>query len=385
MTRVLLIAGTRPEAIKLAPVYLELRRSAGITASVCSAGQHREMLAPVWTFFGIVPEFTLDVMTPGQSLLDLAARLLLRLDLVYRDARPDVVAVQGDTTTTMTAALAACYRQIPVAHIEAGLRSFDRHAPYPEEINRTVTTRCADYHFVPTEGARRNLSAEGVPRECTWVVGNTVIDALLHARDRVREVVPADADPQLGRIDFSRPIVLVTGHRRESFGAPLARVCEALRQLAGMHDAEIVYPVHLNPRVRQAVSAALGSCPNIHLLSPLSYPAMVVLMDRARIILTDSGGIQEEAPTLGKPVLVLRDVTERPEGLASGAARLVGTSTSRIVSEASALLSDARAYQRMVSATNPYGDGQASVRIRHVLERLDRKASEPVNSGDSPR
>jgi UDP-N-acetylglucosamine 2-epimerase len=401
MTRILLVVGTRPEAIKLAPLYLELRRSATISAAVCSAGQHREMLTPVWEFFGIVPEFTLDVMTPGQSLPELTARLLLRLDFVYRDARPDVVAVQGDTTTTMTAALAACYRQIRVAHVEAGLRSFDRRAPYPEEINRTVTTRCADYHFVPTERARRNLAREGVSREHTWVVGNTVIDALLYARHATRGVEPADADPQLASVDFTRPVVLVTGHRRENFGAPLARVCEALRQLAAMHDVEIVYPVHLNPRVGQAVSAALGSCPNIHLLSPLSYPAMVVLMDRARIILTDSGGIQEEAPSLGKPVLVLRDVTERPEGVACGAARLVGTSTSRIVSEAAALLGDPLAYQRMASAANPYGDGQASARIRQVLERLnlagtslpaaarrgalDREASEQVNSSGSPR
>ena len=290
MTRILLVVGTRPEAIKMAPLYLELRRSPSFEVSLCATGQHREMLAPVFEFFGIQPEFSLDVMSADQSLPELTARLLPRLDTIYCEAQPDVVVVQGDTTTTMTAALAACYRQISVAHVEAGLRTFDRHAPYPEEINRTITTRCTDYHFVPTEGARENLVSEGISMARTWLVGNTVIDALLHTQDLVRHVEPADADPHLAAIDFSKTIVLVTGHRRENFGAPFGRVCRALRQLADTHAIEIVYPVHLNPRVHDAVSEALGSCPNIHLLPPLPYPAMVLLMTRARIILTDSGG-----------------------------------------------------------------------------------------------
>src|SRR5215471_3827434 len=308
MTRVLLVVGTRPEAIKLAPLYLELRRSTTVHVMLCAAGQHREMLAAVLDFFGIVPETSIDVMTAAQTLPGLTARLLRKLDVVYRRARPDLVVVQGDTTTTMTAALAACYRRILVAHVEAGLRSFDRRAPFPEETNRTMATHCADYHFAPTERARANLVREGIAPERMWVVGNTVVDALLHARSLVEHVEPADADSRLAAVDFGKSVILVTGHRRENFGAPLRNICQALRQLAAIHDVEIVYPVHLNPRVGSVVSGALGSCRNVHLLPPLEYPAMIALMNRARLILTDSGGIQEEAPALNKPVLVLRDV-----------------------------------------------------------------------------
>jgi UDP-N-acetylglucosamine 2-epimerase (non-hydrolysing) len=369
MTSVLLVAGTRPEAIKLAPLYRELRRARHTTVSFCSAGQHREMLASVLDFFGIRPDVTIDAMRPGQSLAALGARLLRQLDQVYADLRPGVVVVQGDTTTTMTAALAACYREIPVAHVEAGLRSFDR-APFPEEVNRRVTTRCCDYHFAPTETARRHLMDEGIGAERIWVVGNTVVDALVHARAIVHGVDPAAVDARLAAIDFRKPIVLVTAHRRENLGSALERICAALRQIARLHDVEIVYPVHPNPRIGDAVSAALGSCANVHLLPPLPYPAMVLLMERARVILTDSGGMQEEAPALGTPVLVLREVTERLESVACGAARLVGTCTSRIVSEASRLLSDAAAHQAMASAGNPYGAGDAAGRISQVLERL---------------
>jgi len=388
MTRVLLVVGTRPEAIKLAPLYLELRRSTTVHVMLCAAGQHREMLAAVLDFFGIVPETSIDVMTAAQTLPGLTARLLRKLDVVYRRARPDLVVVQGDTTTTMTAALAACYRRILVAHVEAGLRSFDRRAPFPEETNRTMATHCADYHFAPTERARANLVREGIAPERMWVVGNTVVDALLHARSLVEHVEPADADSRLAAVDFGKSVILVTGHRRENFGAPLRNICQALRQLAAIHDVEIVYPVHLNPRVGSVVSGALGSSRNVHLLPPLEYPAMIALMNRARLILTDSGGIQEEAPALNKPVLVLRDVTERPEGVACGAARLVGTRPSRIVNEVSRLLRDPEAYARMAAAPNPYGDGQTSARIRAVLERLavdgpHRPRTDSMNSARS--
>jgi UDP-N-acetylglucosamine 2-epimerase (non-hydrolysing) len=374
MTRVLLVAGTRPEAIKLAPLYLELRRSTVVDVALCVTGQHREMLASALEFFDIEPEYALDVMTPDQGLLQLTSRLLPGLDDIYADARPDLVIVQGDTTTTMSASLAACYRRLAVAHVEAGLRSFDRGAPHPEEINRTITTRCADYHFAPTDRARRNLAREGIPARRTWMVGNTVIDALRLARDRVCGRAPADVDRCLAPVNFGKPVLLVTCHRRETFGAPLRGICAAVMQIAANHDVEIVYPVHLNPGVREAVNLALGSRPNIHLVPPLPYPAMVCLMDRARFILTDSGGIQEEAPALGKPVLVLRDVTERPEGIECGVARLVGTAEARIVAEASRLLSDPDAYARMASGRSPYGDGHASSRIRCVLEALAARA-----------
>jgi UDP-N-acetylglucosamine 2-epimerase (non-hydrolysing) len=370
MKTILIVGGTRPEAIKLAPLYLELRRSERYHALFCSTGQHREMLKSVFQVFDFAPDFELDVMTPNQALHELTARLVLALDEVYRSARPDLVIVQGDTTTTLAGSLCAYYRKIPVAHVEAGLRSFDKLSPFPEEINRTLTTHLADYHFVPTEQARRNLLRESVAEDRVFLVGNTVIDALLHAGRATEGRDPASLDPQLAGLDWSKRIVLVTGHRRESFGEPLARTCRALRRISQEPDVQVIYPVHLNPNVRDSVFAILGDAPDVHLLQPLSYPGMVFLMNRACVVVTDSGGIQEEAPSLRKPVLVTRDVTERPEGIDAGVARLVGTSEERIVAETLRLLRDPAEYDRMASGRNPYGDGTASAQMREILDRL---------------
>jgi UDP-N-acetylglucosamine 2-epimerase (non-hydrolysing) len=367
--KILLVGGTRPEAIKLAPLYRELKRSARLDVSFCSTGQHREMLQSVLDVFELKPDVELDVMTANQSLHELTSRLLLALHRVYEDVSPDLVIVQGDTTTTMAGALAAYYLKIPVGHLEAGLRSFDRLSPFPEEVNRTVTTHLSQYHFVPTARAQQNLLREGVDDACVFMVGNTVIDALLFATEATKNRQPSELDPQLDGVDWSTPIVLVTGHRRESFGEPLARICRALRRIASENDVQVIYPVHLNPNVRDAVFAILGEAPRVHLLEPISYAGMVYLMNRARLILTDSGGIQEEGPSLCKPVLVMREVTERPEGIEAGVARLVGTSEERIVAEVSELLRDPAHYRRMASGVNPYGDGRTSIRIREILEQ----------------
>jgi UDP-N-acetylglucosamine 2-epimerase (non-hydrolysing) len=370
----------------MAPVYLELRKSRHLEALFCSTGQHNQMLKSVLQVFDIVPQFDLEVMTPDQSLHELTCRLLLALHKVYSDANPDIVMVQGDTTTTMVGALCAHYRKVKVAHLEAGLRSFDKLAPFPEEVNRTLTTHIADYHFAPTRQALLNLRREGVKDDHVFLVGNTVIDALLHVAEMVKTAVPSDLDPQLQSINWSKNIILVTGHRRESFGEPLARICRALRRVAEEDDVQVVYPVHLNPNVRAAVFSVLGDSKNVQLLEPLPYPAMVFLMGRARIILTDSGGIQEEAPALRKPVLVMREITERPEGVEAGVALIVGTSEERIVVETLRLLRDPDAYAAMASGNNPYGDGRSSERIRDIFEQLakpasDRDASTSVGRG----
>jgi UDP-N-acetylglucosamine 2-epimerase (non-hydrolysing) len=370
MKTVLIVAGTRPEAIKLAPLYLELRRSDFYKVLFCSTGQHREMLTPIFEVFGFTPDFELDVMTPNQALHELTSRLLLELHKIYLEVAPDLVVVQGDTTTTFAGALCAYYLKIPVGHLEAGLRSFDKRSPYPEEMNRILATHLSHYHFVPTERARQNLLREAVEPDRVFLVGNTVIDALLHARREIEGREPSSLDPQLGAIDWSKRIVLVTGHRRESFGEPLARICRALRRIADEKDVQVIYPVHLNPNVRTAVFAILGDAPDVHLLEPVSYPGMVYLMDRAYIVVTDSGGIQEEAPSLCRPVLVTREVTERPEGVEAGVARLVGTSEDRIVSEALRLLHVREEYDRMATGRNPYGDGTTSRQIREILDRL---------------
>jgi UDP-N-acetylglucosamine 2-epimerase len=374
MTRrltVLTIFGTRPEAIKLAPVIRELDRHPGrVRSVVCVTAQHRQMLDQALELFAIRPEHDLNLMRDRQDLTMLTAQVLTAVAPVLAEVRPDWVLVQGDTTTTLAASLAAFYAQAPVAHVEAGLRTHDRRAPFPEEINRRCTACLASLHFAPTETARQALLAEGVPPEAIEVTGNTVIDALAWARERVRDCPPA-LPPGLAQATAGKRIVLVTGHRRESFGEGFEQICLALRDLAERHpDVCVVYPVHLNPRVQDSVYPILRGVEGIVLLDPLPYSAFVWLMDRCHLILTDSGGIQEEAPALRKPVLVMRAATDRPESIAAGNARLVGVSRAAISGAAEQLLADDDAYRRMASAPNPYGDGQAAQRIvAALLER----------------
>ncbi len=375
--KVLSIFGTRPEAIKLAPVIKALRaRPDDFASRVCVTGQHRELLDQVLRLFDIHPDHDLAVMQPDQSLFYSTARILTELEPVLAQEKPDWVLVQGDTTTSFVASLAAFYLRIPVAHVEAGLRSRDLAQPFPEEANRRLADTLATLHFAPTEGARLNLLAEGVPDSRIRVTGNTVIDALLDVAARPYDFSrgPLAALP----VD-SRRVILVTAHRRESFGEPLRALCQAIRALAERYsDAHIVYPVHLNPNVQQPVRELLGGFGNISLLEPLDYEPFVHLMKRSTLILTDSGGLQEEAPSLGVPVLVMREVTERPEGVAAGAARLVGTRTETIVAAASELLDSPALRTRMSRVQNPYGDGKASERILATLLEFTSASSAPL-------
>lgn len=360
------VFGTRPEAIKLAPVIRALRRHPDqVECKVCVTAQHRHMLDQVLELFAIRPDHDLDIMRENQSLSQVTAAVFDRLDPVLAAERPDWVLVQGDTTTVMAASLVAFYHHIRVGHVEAGLRTGDRRQPFPEEINRRVTSVVADLHFAPTAWARDNLLREGIAADCIHVTGNPVIDALLAVAD-----MPYDATQgPLAGLPWQRRILLVTAHRREHFGRPLEEICQALLELARCYrdDVQVVYPVHLNPNVQEPVYRLLDGQPNITLLPPLDYQPLVYLMKRCYLVLTDSGGIQEEAPSLGKPVLVLRDTTERPEGVQAGTVRLVGPHHQAIVAEASRLLEDSAAYQAMAHAVNPYGDGHAAARIVDVL------------------
>lgn len=363
---VLVVFGTRPEAIKMAPIVRALRDSRALRPVVCVTEQHREMLEQVLGFFGLEPEIRLGVMAPGQSPSQVAARILDRLPEVLRAVAPVAVLVQGDTTTTLAAAIAAFHERIPVGHVEAGLRTYRLDAPFPEEMNRQLVTRIARWHFAPTAWSAGNLLREGVAADAVHVVGNPVIDALEwavgHLGAHRNAVLP-------GVEGGGRKLVLVTAHRRESFGAPFRALCAGLRAVAeGNPDVELVYPVHLNPAVQEPVQAALGGLPRVHLIAPLAYWELVDLLRRSYLVVTDSGGIQEEAPTLGKPVLVLRETTERPEGVEAGTALLVGTSTDGIVAAVERLLGDPETYRRMATAHNPYGDGHAAQRIVEVLE-----------------
>ncbi len=367
--RVLSIFGTRPEAVKMAPVVKALAAAAEVEARLCVTAQHREMLDQVLQIFNIHPDVDLNLMQPNQTLSGLTADILKAIDPVLESEKPDWVLVQGDTTTVMTAALAAFYRGIKVGHVEAGLRTGDKRQPFPEEINRRIAGVLADLHFAPTQLSRQNLLREGVSDERIVVTGNTAIDALHEISKRS---APAEVKKQMnafGLGDGHRRLVLVTAHRRENFGAPIENVCTALKQLsAHYHGAvQIVYPVHLNPNIQEPVHRLLDGDPNIHLLNPLDYLPMVHWMKAAVIVLTDSGGIQEEATGLGKPTLVLREKTERPEGVQAGVLKLVGTDVNRIVSEATNLLDDDKAYAAMAHASNPFGDGQAAARIVQAL------------------
>ena len=368
--KVLVVFGTRPEAIKMAPVVHELKKT--VDVCLCVTAQHREMLDQVLELFEIVPDHDLNIMKSRQDLFDITSNVLLGMRQVLTDEKPDVVLVHGDTTTTMATSLAAFYQQIPVGHVEAGLRTYNTFSPFPEEINRQVTGRLATYHFAPTEQARTNLRNELVKDEQIIVTGNTVIDALLSVVEKAR--VTPFADELVAALPFlvsdaTPAIVLVTGHRRESFGQGFEEICQALHDVACDHpDVQIVYPMHLNPNVREPVHRILAGVENVHLIEPLDYLPFVKLMDRSYLIVTDSGGIQEEAPSLGKPVLVMRDTTERPEAVEAGTVKLVGSNREKIVKELGRLLSDKGAYQQMSRAHNPYGDGHASERIRKFLE-----------------
>ena len=369
--KVLSVFGTRPEAIKMAPVVKALSAADDMESVVCVTAQHRDMLDQVLGIFNIVPDEDLDLMTPGQSLHALTARVLVGMQTVLERHQPDVVLVHGDTTTTLATALAAFYAQIPVGHVEAGLRTGNMSAPFPEEANRVLADRICHFYFPPTQRSADNLLAEGFPADRIWITGNTVIDALFWVRDAMKDTtfspeIYGSASPFIQ--EKNTQILLVTGHRRESFGGGFERICQALSNLAQRYPSlQIVYPVHLNPKVQEPVHRHLSHFDNIHLIRPLEYPDFVRLMDRAHIILTDSGGIQEEAPALDKPTLVMRDVTERPEGIAAGVVKLVGTQSSTITEAVSNLLDHPNAYAQMQQAVNPYGDGQASIRIVEAL------------------
>jgi UDP-N-acetylglucosamine 2-epimerase (non-hydrolysing) len=363
-TRALFVFGTRPEAIKLAPVIQELRRrSESFSARICVTAQHRDMLDQVLSVFRLRPHYDLDIMRERQSLFAVTARTLRGLEPILAREQPDVLFVQGDTTTAFAAALAAFYRRVPVAHVEAGLRTYDLEQPYPEELNRRIISPIARFNFAPTLSAARNLRSERIPKESIFITGNTVIDALLHI---ARQPPP--------RFDFQLPtrnpkLILVTAHRRESFGAPLENICRALREIVRLcPDVAVVYPVHPNPSVREPVYRLLKSVDRIQLLPPIGYLPFVHLMKRSYLILSDSGGIQEEAPALGKPVLVLRDKTERPEAVRAGTARLVGTDPDQIVRVSLRLLRSRSEYVKMARAGNPFGDGRAAARIADFLE-----------------
>ena len=365
--KVLTVFGTRPEAIKMAPVVRQLEDDADIESAVCITAQHREMLDQVLDNFSITPDYDLDVMTPNQKLSALASTMLSKLDAVISEFEPDVLLVHGDTTTTLAGTIAAFHRKVDVGHVEAGLRTGDLHAPWPEEGNRKVAGALARLHFAPTPTARDNLLSENVPSNQIWVTGNTVVDALHLALAQVGD--GGSSVTSIAPVPDDARMVLVTGHRRENFGGGFDRICEAIHQLAAQRpELHFVYPVHLNPAVQEPVNRLLGSSPNVHLIEPVGYLPFVSLMSRADVILTDSGGVQEEAPSLGKPVLVMRDKTERPEGVAAGTVRLVGTDTERIVEQVTRLLSDDADYQRMSEAQNPYGDGKASARIVQTLK-----------------
>ena len=374
MKKILLVFGTRPEAIKMAPLVKALQKDTEyFETRVCVTAQHRQMLDQVLEVFGITPEYDLNIMAPNQDLYDITAKVLLGLREVLKDFRPDTVLVHGDTTTSMAASLAAFYMQIPVGHVEAGLRTYNMLSPWPEEMNRQVTDRICTYYFAPTEQSRANLLQENIDAKKIFITGNTVIDALLMAVDiisttaGVKEKMAKELQEK-GYTVGDREYILVTGHRRENFGDGFLHICKAIKELAALHpEMDIVYPVHLNPNVQKPVYELLSGLSNVYLISPLDYLPFIYAMQHSTLLLTDSGGVQEEAPSLGKPVLVMRDTTERPEAVEAGTVKLVGTNAEAIVSNVTALLLDKEMYKRMSETHNPYGDGQACERIIAAL------------------
>ncbi len=371
MKKNLIVFGTRPEAIKMAPLVKEFKKHSDMDTRVCVTAQHREMLDQVLDFFEIQPEYDLNLMKPGQNLYGLTADIITGLKPVLEEFQPDYVYVHGDTTTTMASSIAAFYAGAQVCHVEAGLRTHNKRAPFPEEINRQLTGRVCDYHFSPTEASRQNLLNENTADESILVTGNTVIDALFESSERVKDLDNPEINALKGIIDAGKRLILVTGHRRENHGQGFINICEALKTIATSNpDVQIIYPVHLNPNVKKPVYEILSDVDNIQLIEPLAYPAFVWLMNQAYLIITDSGGVQEEAPSLGKPVLVMRETTERPEAVEAGTVILVGTDKQKITSEAQALLNDSNKYQAMSALHNPYGDGKACARIVNFIKNL---------------
>jgi UDP-N-acetylglucosamine 2-epimerase (non-hydrolysing) len=367
--KVLIVFGTRPEAIKMAPVVRQLVNTPGLETKVCVTAQHRQMLDQVLKLFDISPDFDLDLMTPGQDLTDITSNVLLSMREIFKLWRPDWVLVHGDTTTTLATSLAAYYEKLSVGHVEAGLRTGNIYSPWPEEVNRRIAGLLSEIHFAPTMDAKANLIGEGIPESRIVVTGNTVIDALLAVVQRVRSdrQVLAEMERRFAFIEKSKKLILVTGHRRENFGDGFLNICAALAEISQRNDVQILYPVHLNPKVQEPVNRLLGGSPNIYLIEPQEYLPFVYLMDKAYLILTDSGGIQEEAPSLGKPVLVMRDTTERPEAVKAGTVKLVGADKNMIIKEVNRLLTDNSEYARMSQAHNPYGDGNAAKQIADFI------------------
>jgi UDP-N-acetylglucosamine 2-epimerase (non-hydrolysing) len=371
--KVLLIFGTRPEAIKLAPIYFALKKQPKLfDVKICLTSQHEELLYQVMDFFGLKANYDLKIMKDNQTLFDITARILRGIEDVLNKANPDIVVVQGDTSTAFIGALSGFYKRIKVVHVEAGLRTYDKYSPFPEEINRSLICPIADFHFAPTSAAVKSLKAEGISDKKIAMVGNSVIDSLLLALKIVKQKkLDSRFAADFKKINFDKKVILVTGHRRENFGKPLENICSALKHLAKTRkDIEIIYPVHLNPNVAGPVNKMLGKTKNIHLIRPLSYPEFIWLMNASYLIITDSGGVQEEGPSLGKPILVTRSVTERPEGVEAGTAKLVGPSKDKIIKESLRLLDNQAYYTGMSKASNPYGDGLSSKRIVDILKSL---------------
>ena len=379
MKKVGIVAGTRPEVIKMAPLYLELRKSECISPVFISTAQHRQMLDQALSMFGIIPDYDMDIMRPKQTLSELTARILLAWETFFNTENIDAILVQGDTTTVLASSIAAFYHNVRIGHVEAGLRTFNMHSPFPEEMNRRLVSPIADWSFAPTELSLANLVAEGIPSSKCYITGNTVVDALLYMISKLdsdgRSLENVAADCGISDNFYKKFMekngrwILVTGHRRESFGTGFENICRAISRIVEEHrDCGILYPVHLNPNVREPVGRLLGNNSNVELINPVSYEDFVCLMKNCRFVLSDSGGVQEEAPSLGKPVLVMRDTTERPEGIAAGTCRLVGTSVEKIVAESNLLLSDDAEYSARSALKNPYGDGTASIKIRKILE-----------------
>jgi UDP-N-acetylglucosamine 2-epimerase (non-hydrolysing) len=373
LKKVSFIFGTRPEAIKLCPLILAMQKESFFEPHVCITGQHKQMLDQVLEVFNVRPDADLALMQPNQTLAAFTSKAIIAINQYLLEYKPDLILVQGDTTSVFCASLAAFYNRIPVGHVEAGLRTWNKFSPYPEEINRVLTTHIADYHFAPTKQSRENLIKEGIDSDKIYTTGNTVIDALYIAVNKVKEnppEIPGLAKDLINSLS-AKSMVLITGHRRENFGDGFDSICKAISALASkFKNAEFIYPVHLNPNVREPVFRLLSNLPNVHLIEPLSYLPFVSLMEKAKIILTDSGGVQEEAPSLGKPVLVMRDTTERPEAVDAGTVKLVGTDTDMIVENVSMLLTDKKEYGKMAKAINPYGDGKATGRILAACKQL---------------
>ena len=365
--KVLIVFGTRPEAIKMAPVVNAFKKSADFETRVCVTAQHREMLDQVLAFFNIIPDYDLDLMKPNQNLYNLTGEIINGLKSVLEEFTPDFVFVHGDTTTTMATSIAGFYSGAKVCHVEAGLRTFNKYAPFPEEINRSITGRIADFHFAPTEQSKQNLLLENISEGGILVTGNTVIDALLDGVEKVKDIHSKQINMLKDLVNPNKDLILVTGHRRENHGEGFLNICKALKKIATENNVQIIYPVHLNPNVQKPVNKILSGVENIDLIAPLPYEAFLWLMEKSKLIITDSGGVQEEAPSLGKPVLVMRETTERPEAVDAGTVILVGTNIEKIVFEANALLQDSEKYESMSKLHNPYGDGKASDRIVEFL------------------